>query len=165
MTNALLATFRARDTRFAPAWLLSCLLLTACPAAEPDYPVLGGGSIRLSELKGRFVFINYWAEWCAPCRQELPELNAFAAAHAADARVFSVNFDGATGASLAAQVAALGIAFPTLLRDPRPDLGLPAPAGLPETLVLDRQGDIQQVLVGPQTQADLERILATTSAD
>jgi len=97
------------------------------------------------------VFINYWAEWCAPCREEIPELNDFAAAHAQRVRVLSVNFDGVTGEQLSAQIAGLGIAFPTLLTDPRAALGVPPPQGLPETLVIDPQGRLNQVLRGPQT--------------
>lgn len=140
--------------------LMALLALSGCPALERSYPLLKGDAVALSELRGKWVFINYWAEWCAPCRAEIPELNAFAVAHPADVRVLSVNFDGASGASLEAQVATLGIAFPTLLVDPRADLSLPAPLALPETVVIDREGKVHQVLSGPQTLATLEQVLA-----
>jgi len=138
------------------------LVLTACGDGGGDvrYALHGGGELTLESLRGRWVFINYWAEWCAPCREEIPELNAFAAAHPDRVRVLSVNFDGSAGEQLDAQIEALGIAFPTLLADPRTALGVPPAQGLPETLVIDPQGRLQRVLPGPQTRATLEAEMA-----
>lgn len=141
------------------------LVLAACGEAgrSAGYALHGGGELTLESLRGRWVFINYWAEWCAPCREEIPELNAFAAAHADRVQVLSVNFDGAVGEQLGAQIAALGIAFPTLLADPRTALGVAPAQGLPETLVIDPQGRLQRVLQGPQTRATLEAEMAATA--
>lgn len=145
--------------------LVAALALAAagCGRSDAGYALLDGGQLRRDALAGRLVFINYWAEWCAPCREEIPELNAFAAAHPDRVLVLSVNFDGATGDALRGQVAALDIRFPTLLDDPRPGLGVPPPQGLPETLVLDGQGALLQVLRGPQWRADLEAVLAAAA--
>ncbi|HEX4881185.1 MAG TPA: TlpA disulfide reductase family protein [Porticoccaceae bacterium] len=139
-------------------WLLA-LALTACGEGEGGsgigYALHGGGELALESLRGRWVFINYWAEWCAPCREEIPELNAFAAAHPDRVRMLSVNFDGVIGEPLSGQLAALGITFPTLLADPRTALGVPPAQGLPETLVIDPEGRLHRVLQGPQTRATL----------
>lgn len=140
--------------------LVVTLALAACGRPDTGYPVLGGGNLDFATLKGRVVFINYWAEWCAPCREEIPEFNAFAAAYPEQVQVLSVNFDGVSAETLATQARGLGIEFPTLLRDPRPALGAAPPMGLPETLVLDRGGKLVRVLGGPQTRADLEAVLA-----
>lgn len=140
--------------------LVVTLALAACGRPDTGYPVLGGGHLDLAALKGRVVFINYWAEWCAPCREEIPTFNAFATAHPDQVQVLSVNFDGVPADALATQAHGLGIEFPTLLRDPRSELGVPPPMGLPETLVLDRDGKLVRVLNGPQTRADLETALA-----
>lgn len=140
--------------------LVATLALAACGRPDTGYPVLGGGDLDFATLKGRVVFINYWAEWCAPCREEIPEFNAFAAAYPDQVQVLSVNFDGVPADALATQARGLGIEFPTLLRDPRSEFGVPPPMGLPETLVLDRGGKLLRVLSGPQTRADLETVLA-----
>ena len=140
--------------------LVVTLALAACGRPDTGYPVLGGDSLDFATLKGRVVFINYWAEWCAPCREEIPTFNAFAAAHPDQVRVLSVNFDGVSAETLATQARGLGIEFPTLLRDPRSQFGVPPPMGLPETLVLDRDGKLLRVLAGPQTRVDLEAVLA-----
>ena len=136
------------------------VVLAACARPDASYPLLDGGSLDFAKLKGRVVFINYWAEWCAPCREEIPTFNAFAAAHPDQVQVLSVNFDGVPAETLATQARGLGIEFPTLLSDPRPALGAAPPMGLPETLVLDRSGKLVRVLGGPQTRADLEAVLA-----
>ena len=100
---------------------------------------------------------NYWAEWCKPCLEEIPELGAFAGKHAGTARVVLVNFDGVTGEALQQQARTLGIPPELLLdRDPAAELGLARPQALPSTFVIDPSGAQRTVLLGPQTVASLE---------
>lgn len=46
------------------------------PAAEFDMPVLDGGTMASSDIKGKPVVFNFWASWCIPCREEAPTLEA-----------------------------------------------------------------------------------------
>lgn len=85
-------------------WALCAgLLLGGC--GEPDWGVdQQGRTVRAGELQGRWLVINYWAEWCAPCRREVPELNRLAAeAGEPPRRVLGVNFDALQGEALAAR--------------------------------------------------------------
>lgn len=126
-------------------YLALTLALTAC----------GGGSgtadpMNLDQLRGQWVVINYWAQWCKPCIKEIPELNNLNQQYR-QVTVLGVNYDGATGQELDLQLEKLGIAFTTLPGDPARQLGVPRPVVLPTTLILDPQGQLHATLVGPQT--------------
>lgn len=129
-------------------------LLFACSNSGPSGNVLT--SLDLSDYAGRWVVVNYWAKWCKPCIKEIPELNALDERYPGVA-VLGVNYDGASGAELQAQVDTLGIAFPNLLTEPSAQLGTELPAVLPTTLVINPRGELVQTLVGPQTLESLAR--------
>lgn len=149
------------------------LLLVGCGDGEPNYPVLNLSDaanqqqtdIRFSQLRGKVVFINYWAEWCKPCRTEMPELNAFQKQMADQVKVLAVNFDGVQGEQLAQQAEAMGIEFTVITKDPMPQFGLTPSGVLPETLVFDQQGVFHKVLLGPQTISKLEQVVAALNKD
>ncbi len=102
---------------------------------------------------GDWVLVNYWAEWCKPCIREVPELNSLDSE--AGITVLGVNYDGATGDALAAQIEALDIAFAQLPADPANELGIDRPQVLPTTVVIDPDGRRVATLVGPQTAESL----------
>lgn len=133
--------------------LLFAIALTGC--SKPDYHTLAGDSGRFDELQGRWMLINYWAEWCKPCIEELPELADFSREHASQAVVFAVNFDGADATLLRQQAAKLNIEVPILLEDPALKLGYERPQALPSTYVFGPDGKLRQVLQGAQTSASL----------
>lgn len=102
---------------------------------------------------GSWTFVNYWAKWCKPCIKEIPELNLL---HQRDGvRVLGVNYDGAQGEDLQSQLDSLDVQFPTLATDPAARYGIDRPQVLPTTLVINPEGTLAAVLVGPQTEASL----------
>ena len=133
---------------------LVCVALSAC-GGKPDYQTTTGASGQFRDLQGRWLLINYWAEWCKPCLAELPELNRFNHEFASKAAVFAVNFDGVQGEQLQQQVARLGIEIPVLNEDPSAKLGFKRPEVLPTTYVFSPDGKLQQILQGEQTFATL----------
>ncbi|WP_244934406.1 TlpA disulfide reductase family protein [Pseudomonas saudiphocaensis] len=137
--------------------LLACLVLAGCGA---DWGAdQHGAQVTSQQLDGQWLVINYWAEWCGPCRTEIPELNALDKAHG-DITVLGVNFDGLQGEELAAASTDLGIAFRVLSLDPAERLDLPRSAVLPVTYLVDREGKVRQQLVGEQTLEGLQEHLA-----
>jgi thiol-disulfide isomerase/thioredoxin len=143
----------------AMALCLWALLLCACSGDPPPPPgSAAGAALAAPGPRGEWVVINYWAEWCAPCIKEIPELNALDREYD-DVTVLGVNFDGAAGEELRLQVETLGVTFPTLDADPGESMGLDRPQVLPTTLVIDPQGVLVDTLVGPQTLASLTAAL------
>ena len=63
--------------------LLACASLGAATAPKPALSVttLDGQTFDLSKQTGKWVIVNYWATWCAPCLKELPDLSAYVSAH------------------------------------------------------------------------------------
>jgi thiol-disulfide isomerase/thioredoxin len=143
-----------------PALLIA---LSAC-GTKPDFETLDGDSGRFSDYRGRWVLVNYWAEWCKPCIVELPELKKFSDTHAGQAVVLTVNFDGADGDTLREQVRKLNIEVPVLLNDPAPLLGIERPQGLPTTFVFDPQGKLTATLAGEQTAESLAAAIRPTAS-
>ena len=78
---------------------------------------------------GRWKVVNFWAIWCKPCREEVPELRRLDERE--DVSVLGVNFDGKQGDDLATDLASLGITFQNI-EDPRKYLGYRAQPCCPQ---------------------------------
>ena len=110
--------------------------------------LLGCSSEPIGIVRSQWNVINYWAIWCKPCREEIPELNQLNRIE--NVVVLGVNFDGKVGEALAADADELGIAF-DIIGDPASSLNITRPSVLPTTLVLSPEGTLVATLVGPQT--------------
>lgn len=147
----MIPNFTKSNFRFLNLLFISMLL---CACAKPDYELATGETGSFSTWKGKWVFINYWATWCGPCREEIPELNIFANTRT-DIAVFGVNFDHPQGEALKKEITEMGITFPVLTQDPAQALHFEQPSVLPVTVILNPQGKIHTTLLGPQTQKTL----------
>ena len=144
-------------------------LLCACtqpdPGTEAQIQLADGSATQFSHWQGRWILVNYWAEWCAPCRKEIPELNRLhAERNATGVVVVGVNYDGVSGEKLRALVDEMGIRFPVLVEDPRARWNAEQPSVLPSTLVIGPDGQLKDVLVGPHTYESFSRALQLTTA-
>ena len=141
--------------------LLLVVTLISCEAHE-TYALRSGKVVNFDDLQGRWVLINYWAVWCAPCRKEIPDLNKYARNNSDNVAVYGVNYDGVQGNVLDEQVTSLNIQFDTFLDDPRFRWGLEKSDILPETLIVNENGELRYRLVGPQTIEDLSELIPGT---
>lgn len=143
-------------------FILSVFILTACSSASRSVTLTTstGEKIPFSSLKGKWVFINYWATWCHSCRAEMPELNQFYQSNTKNVALFAVNYDSLQSAALNQATQALKIHFPVLAENPAKSLNLPDTTVVPTTYVFNPQGKLVKTLLGPQTKTELEKIIS-----
>ncbi len=121
--------------------------------------LLGCSNKRTGIVPNHWNVINYWAIWCKPCREEIPELNKLNQIE--NVVVLGVNFDGKLGEALVSDADSLGITF-DIIDDPAASLDTTRPSILPTTFVLSPEGTLVATLVGPQT---AEAIIAHIDPD
>jgi len=139
--------------------ILLCGCLAACAPGDSG----PAGVESAPRLQGKWLVINYWAIWCAPCRREIPELNAFARTRGADTIVYAVNYDDVQGEELLAQATELGIEFSLLTADPAASLSYARPTVLPTTMIISPDGKVWARLPGPQTEEALAEAIGGTA--
>lgn len=130
------------------------------PGGLPDVtlPCLGGGpDVELARLRGPLV-VNLWAQWCGPCRAELPRYQAFARKYAGKVRVLGIDYQD-TQPQWALQLARRsGVTYP-LLADPD---GRLRARGLPKILMVDAHGKVVYDEYGEISSVrQLEHLVAT----
>lgn len=138
---------------------IAALLLAGC--AEDWGLDQHGRKVPAEQLDGQWLVINYWAEWCKPCRTEIPELNELSdELSGSGAQVLGVNFDALQGADLARVADTFAIRFTVLATDPAARLELPRNDVLPVTYIVGADGRLRERLLGEQTAAGLQARLA-----
>lgn len=157
-----MACSHPRSARFT--WMALTALLAACSPGST--PLADGTHADWSHWQGRPIVLNYWAEWCAPCRHEIPELNALHRERAETGTVIlGVNYDRITGEDLAALVERMGIEFPVLVEDPLHRWDYPLPEVLPTTVIVGRDGEVREMLVGPQTRDSIREAVRSDAPE
>lgn len=164
--------------------LLACLLLTACaarPVAEvppgspvqikvaegfraPDITAIDvqtGQTVKLSDLRGQPVFVNFWATWCGPCKIEMPAMEALYKESGPKLRILAVGqTPWETKEQLATFAKNLGLTFPILY-----DEGAAAEAygvvGVPTSYFMDGEGIIKAIYPGLLSEEKMRTLAAS----
>ena len=107
-----------------------------------------GAPVRLEDLRGRVVVLNFWASWCTPCLTELPLLDALHGRLAGEpAMVLAVNVDTQRGPALGA-IRKLKLSLPLALDPKGAAVAAYGPPGLPATYVIGPDGTIRSLRAG-----------------
>ncbi len=136
----------------APAGLQNFVTKTVpAPLPEVQFQDAAGQFHNLAEYKGKIVLVNFWATWCAPCREEMPSLDRLQAALGGpDFTVVIISLDRGGYAKAAEFLNEIGVKNLTSFVDPGIKAARKLGAlGLPVTLLLNRKGDEIGRLTGP----------------
>jgi thiol-disulfide isomerase/thioredoxin/Cu/Ag efflux protein CusF len=113
------------------------------PAPDFALPTLSGETIRLSDLRGKVVLLNFWATWCVPCRTEMPTLEELYQRYKERGlEVVAVNLDALSTAGVEAFLKEVAVTFRIVLDPSWSAAQVYRVLGLPTTYLIDRVGNV-----------------------
>lgn len=116
----------------------------------PDFTLLDtkGQTWTLSDLKGKVVFINFWATWCPPCIEEMPAMQKVHAFMPRDRFIMLTILNNDQPALADSFLARIGATFPVLIDPQNQTASQYGLTGVPETYIIDKQGVLREKFIG-----------------
>ncbi len=137
----------------------------AC-SPNSEFRLLNEGNYRLKDFSGQWVIINFWAEWCAPCREEVPELNQLSLeSDKLNLKVIGISYDKIDNQGLLKIAKSWDMAYSIMASEPIPILPFSLPPTLPTNYILNPDGEVAVKLVGKQTKETLELALSSAKSE
>lgn len=142
---------------------LALALFVTCATAASAFVLADttGKRHKLADYKGRWVVVNYWATWCVPCIQEIPEIAEFQRAHA-EVVVLGIAMDSEDAPKIKAFAKKVGHEYPLVIADEKVEKQFAPVKGLPTTRIYDPAGKLVYDKLGRVTRKSLEALTATS---
>jgi thiol-disulfide isomerase/thioredoxin len=135
--------------RKAPASRASVRLLKDRAEIAPLTGIdLDGRPVSTAALRGKVVLVNFWATWCPPCREEIPDLVKLQARYKDSLQIIGIAQDSGSAADVKQFAVRHGMNYPTILSSPEIEKLFPPVSALPTSFFLDREGRLAQKHVG-----------------
>lgn len=138
---------------------LIALCMGSVPGLAFELKDTSGTEQHLAKLKGKWVVVNFWATWCAPCVKEIPEIALFAKEQGDKIRVLGIALDWDDEKQVTAFARKIGHAYPLVLGTEASEKAFGRMKGLPTTIVYDPAGKIVYKKTGTVTRELLLRIV------
>ncbi len=146
------------------ALILVLTLLAALPAVaeKVDFTLkdLDGKSVSLSDFRGKWVIVNYWATWCPPCLEEIPDLVELYEENRDTIVVLGVDYEEVNMEYLEEFVETHMMSYPVMQMEPKPVTELGPVLGLPTTYIISPEGERVARQEGPITREAIEKYIA-----
>jgi len=139
--------------RFIPMkklFIFVFVFLLAC-SRQADFYYLDGSEGYIEKFNDKWIMLNFWAEWCKPCIEEIPEINEFFRDYGNTVAVLGINFDGESVEMQRTQQARWSIEYPLVTQFPLEHYGVDMPGVLPINIIVSPDGKVAKILKGPQT--------------
>lgn len=127
----------------------------------PDFTLktINGQQVRLSDLRGQKVFLNFWASWCEPCKNEMPALQALSRQYEGRIAIYGVNMLSDDNIESAQRfMLENSLTFPSLLDEKGEVKQAYRVIGLPVSVTIDEQGRIVELHKGELKPADMQSL-------
>ncbi|GAB4191113.1 MAG: hypothetical protein Tsb002_19530 [Wenzhouxiangellaceae bacterium] len=129
-------------------------------AIDFTLPLLAGDPVSLSDYRGQWVVVNYWATWCGPCRKEIPDLSQLHDDRD-DITVLGLAYEEVDAEVFEKFLTEYQATYPILVVDVYdPPAALGTPRALPTTFIVDPRGAIAKTILGPVTSEDISHFIA-----
>ena len=147
--------------------LLALSGYAATASAEPidfSYETTEGKTLKLSDYRGKWVLINFWATWCPPCLEEIPELVIFHETHQdKNALVIGIDYEKVSKAKVKQFMDTYSIPYPVVQVDPETTTVFGPVSGLPTSFLVNPAGELVARQVGPVTSETIEEYIKSNS--
>ncbi|MBU1223193.1 MAG: TlpA family protein disulfide reductase [Gammaproteobacteria bacterium] len=153
-----------QKNRFYPMWLAGLLLVLMAPwvqAADFRVTDTNGKTHTLSGYKGKWVLVNYWATWCPPCLEEIPDLIALNENKKNNLVVIGIAMDYRNAKQVTDFAEGLFVDYPIVLGTPKIVSQIGPVQGLPTTYLYNPDGKMVAQQVGLITRAAVESYIAS----
>ncbi|MBI4596320.1 MAG: TlpA family protein disulfide reductase [Candidatus Tectomicrobia bacterium] len=111
---------------------------------------LNGKTVSLTDYRGKVVFLNLWATWCPPCREEMPSMQKlYDQLQGQEFEILAVSIDSDGARSVGPFMNKYGLTFPALLDTDNRVARLYRVTGVPESFIIDKKGVIKKKIIGP----------------